>query len=339
MSARGPGAAAGRNPPRPARRARRPPGRRRHGGPRPAPARPLGHRGRRGAAGRTPRRRRRLLLRPPPARPRPVRRRPRGARLPVAGRLRERHARDRGRLPIPALPRRPGPPPDRRGPPRGAVEGPRRGAHGPPGRHRHPLHRLGAQRARGAGDRHLQLLGRHRLPDALAGRHGRLGAVRPRGRRGRALQVRDHPPRRQPHPARRPDGPPHRVPARDRLRDHLLGLRVGRPGVAGAARRGPRPRGAALRLRGAPAVLAAGAGLPGARRAAARVRRGARLHPRRADAGRRAPLRRLLGLPGHRLLRPDGPDGHPGRLQVPGRQPAPGRHRRDHGLGARALPA
>ncbi len=39
------------------------------------------------------------------------------------------------------------------------------------------------------------------------------------------------------------------------------------------------------------------------------------LHARGADAGRRAPLRRLVGLPGHRLLRADGPPRHPRRLQ------------------------
>ena len=41
--------------------------------------------------------------------------------------------------------------------------------------------------------------------------------------------------------------------------------------------------------------------------AAPRLREGSGLHPRRVHAGRRAPLRRLLGLPGHRLLRADRP--------------------------------
>ena len=59
------------------------------------------------------------------------------------------------------------------------------------------------------------------------------------------------------------------------------------------------------------AVLAAGPDLPPARRAAPGVRHGTRLHPRRADAGRRAPLRRLLGLPGHRLLRARRPGSAP----------------------------
>jgi hypothetical protein len=45
--------------------------------------------------------------------------------------------------------------------------------------------------------------------------------------------------------------------------------------------------------------------LPGDRAAADRARDAPRLHPRRADAGGRAPLLPELGLPGDRLLRPD----------------------------------
>ena len=140
--------------------------------------------------------------------------------------------------------------------------------------------------------------------------------------------------------ARRPDGPPHGVPARDRLGRARARTTSGRTrsGWRAAATR-PVARGAVLRVRGPSGVLAAGPDLPPAGRAASRVRDGPGLHPRRADAGRRAPLRRLLGLPGHRLLRADRPPGHPGRLQVPGRRAAPGGHRRPDGLGARALPA
>ena len=68
------------------------------------------------------------------------------------------------------------------------------------------------------------------------------------------------------------------------------------------------------------------------------LRQGPGLHPRRVPAGGRAPVRRLLGLPGHRLLRADAPVRHARRLPVPRRPPAPGRHRRDRRLGARALP-
>ena len=81
-----------------------------------------------------------------------------------------------------------------------------------------------------------------------------------------------------------------------------------------------------------------GLSLPGAGRAADRVRQRAGLHPRGVHAGDGAPVRRLLGLPGHRLLRADRPLRRPGRLPLPGRPAAPGRHRRDPGLGARALP-
>ena len=73
---------------------------------------------------------------------------------------------------------------------RGAVAGPGRArARGRPG-YRGVLRRLGAERPRGARDRRLQLLGRPRVPDALARRVWRVGAVHPgRGRR-RPVQVR-----------------------------------------------------------------------------------------------------------------------------------------------------
>ncbi len=78
--------------------------------------------------------------------------------------------------------------------------------------------------------------------------------------------------------------------------------------------------------------------LPGARRAARRLRERDGLHPRGAHADHRASLLRLLGLPDHRLLRADPPLRHARRLHgVRGHAP-PARHRRDPGLGARALP-
>ena len=67
------------------------------------------------------------------------------------------------------------------------------------------------------------------------------------------------------------------------------------------------------------------------------VREGDGLHPHRAAAGDRAPLRRLLGLPDHGLLRPDLPLRHAGRLQVLRRPLPPGGDRGDPRLGARAL--
>ena len=83
--------------------------------------------------------------------------------------------------------------------------------------------------------------------------------------------------------------------------------------------------------------MAQGPHLPRAGRRAGRVRQLAGLHPRRVHAGRPAPVRRLLGLPRHRLLRPDVEVRVAGRVPAPRRQAAPGRHRRDRGLGARAL--
>ena len=99
-------------------------------------------------------------------------------------------------------------------------------------------------------------------------------------------------------------------------------------------------------LRGAPRLVAPELAraqpqphLRGARRRARRLRRRARLHPRRAAAGDGAPVLGLVGLPGQRLLRAHLALRHAGRLP-PVRRPAPpGRRRRDPRLGAGALPA
>ena len=64
-----------------------------------------------------------------------------------------------------------------------------------------------------------------------------------------------------------------------------------------------------------------------------------RLHARRAAAGDGAPVQRLLGLPGDRLLRADVALRHARRLPPLRRPAAPQRHRRDPRLGAGALPA
>ena len=58
-------------------------------------------------------------------------------------------------------------------------------------------------------------------------------------------------------------------------------------------------------------------------------------HPCRAAAGRRAPVRRIVGLPGHVVLRADVPIRHAGRIPGPGRRAAPGRHRRASSTGCR----
>ena len=64
-----------------------------------------------------------------------------------------------------------------------------------------------------------------------------------------------------------------------------------------------------------------------------------RVHARRADADRRAPVRRLVGLPGDRLLRADLAPREPRRPALDGRRAASGRDRRDPRLGAGPLPA
>ena len=85
--------------------------------------------------------------------------------------------------------------------------------------------------------------------------------------------------------------------------------------------------------RGSPAL-----GYVDAGRTAGRPRRAPRVHARRAAARRRAPLRRVVGLPGDRLLRADGALRNAGRPPSLRRRAAPAGHRRDRRLGAGALP-
>ncbi len=100
-------------------------------------------------------------------------------------------------------------------------------------------------------------------------------------------------------------------------------LRVERRGLArGACRRRPAAP-AGQRLRGAPGLVAprrrpraAVHELARGRRAADPVRARPRLHAPRADGRRRAPARRLVGLPGRRLLRADGALRHAARLHA-----------------------
>src|SRR5207244_2900895 len=74
------------------------------------------------------------------------------------------------------------------------------------------------------------------------------------------------------------------------------------------------------------------------RSAARRLRRGDGLHPRGAAARRRAPLRRILGLPGDGVLRADRAARPPRRLPRPHRRAPRTRDRRHPRLGAGALP-
>ena len=162
----------------------------------------------------------------------------------------------------------------------------------------HRVRGLGAERARGQRRRRLQRWDGRAPPDALARRERRLGAVRPRRRRGRALQVRD-PTRDGPL---RAEGRPVRATAELPPRDGLDRLQPQhawqrRAWLERARRREPLRR-ADLDLRGAPRLVAAQT----RRRATARSRyreladelgayvRRARLHARRAAAGDGAPF-------------------------------------------------
>ena len=266
-----------------------------------------------------------------------------GAGLPARGEL---HRRPRGRarrpVPLPPVARRGRPAPDRRGPPRAAVDRARRPR--PPVRrpgrsgHRDVVRRLGAERARHPADRGLQLLGRPRASDALAGLVRGLGDVRARRRPGDAVQVRHLRPGRRLAAEGRPDGQPGRDSPGERVRRARVVVRVGRRGLAGAARRRGGLRRADERLRGAPRVVAEGQVVPRAGRRARCLCQRHGLHPRRADAGDGASVRRLVGLPGDVVLRADVALRRSGRLPAAGRPAAPGRHRRDRRLGAGALP-
>ena len=135
----------------------------------------------------------------------------------------------------------------------------------------------------------------------------------------------------------RPDGVRHRGAARDRLgRATPRPLRVARRRVAEPrARRRPGTR---RRCRSTRCTSARGARASATASSptssSSYVARG-RLHPRRVPAGRRAPVRRLVGLPGVVLLRADVAVRQPGRLPLPRRHAAPGRHRRASSTGCR----
>ncbi len=166
-----------------------------------------------------------------------------------------------------------------------------------------------------------------------------LGALRPRDRRRRPLQVPGA--RRRQRVARegRPDGPAHRGAAGYRERRHRVANTLGR-------RRPGSSKRAQTAWHEAPVSVyevhlgswRAGLELRELADRAGGLRPRARLHPRRAPAGRRASVRRLVGLSGHVLLRAHRALRHPRRVPPPRRRAAPGRHRRAPGLGARAFP-
>ncbi len=165
------------------------------------------------------------------------------------------------------------------------------------------LRRLGAERARRARRRGLQPVGQLGAPDAHPRRVRGVGAVHPRGGRGQPLQVRGDRTGRHAHPQGRPDGTAERGAAELGLDRQLQQARVaGRRVDDGAGC--PRPAlPADVGLRGAPGQLAAGRLLPRPGRPAGQLRAPAGLHARGVHAGDAAPLRPVLGLPRHRLLR------------------------------------
>ena len=189
-----------------------------------------------------------------------------------------------------------------------------------------PTARCGLRRRR------LQLLGRPPAPDALARRVRHLGAVRPRRRRrARATSSR----------SATPDGELRLKADPFAFRGRAAaGERVGRlharehewRDAEWIERRARRRRRCASRCRSTRCTSARGGAtrsrttarsLPRARRRARRLRHRPRLHARRADAGDGAPVRRLVGLPGDRLLRADLALRHARRLPLLRRPPAP----------------
>ena len=176
-----------------------------------------------------------------------------------------------------------------------------------------------------AGGAHVRACGRRARPRssvigdveplaAGAARQQRrhLGGHRGRRHPRRALQV------RHPRTASRCSTRPIHGAAPGGAARHGLD-RSGRSTTRGATPRGCAARGArsgpaapVLDLRGPPRVVDARArgrqplaDLPRARARARRARHAPRLHPRRADAGDRAPVLRLVGLRDDRLLRAD----------------------------------
>ena len=146
-------------------------------------------------------------------------------------------------------------------------------------------------------------------PTAARRRHRGVGGHRRGGGARRPLQARHHRRSGGDVAAGRPDGGMGRGRRQRQPRLHVP-ARVGRRGVDETARRSIDP--ARMRLsayevhlgswrrhaRRRPPLLPRAGSAPG------RPRRRPRVHPRRAHAGGRAPLRAVVGLPGHRLLRP-----------------------------------
>ena len=147
-------------------------------------------------------------------------------------------------LPLPADARRDRPAPDRRGPARAAVGGARRArprVRRPrrPGQ-RHVVRGVGAERARRAGRRRLQLLGRPRAPDARAGLAAACGSCSsPTSATARTTSSRSSARDGVWRQKADPMAFAHRGAAGDRVGRVRVDVRVGRRRVAGAS--APRP--------------------------------------------------------------------------------------------------
>jgi len=166
----------------------------------------------------------------------------------------------------------------------------------------------GRERARVRVDRHFQLLDGTAYPMRSLGSSGVWELFVPASAT-RALQVRHHP-RRRSHTLRADPMAGHRGPAQ-----HSSIVTSSSYEWNDAAWMAAAPHKLCTRHR-SPSTRStwrpgAQADLPSARRPNSPPTSPTWLHPRRADAGGGASLRRLLGLPGHRLLRPHRPPGHP----------------------------
>ena len=181
-------------------------------------------------------------------------------------------------------------------------------------------------RAGRAGHRRLRRLDRLGAPDARARQHRRVGAVRAGHRRGHPLQVPDprratavgarRPTRWRSAPRSRPPRRPSSTPTTHEWGDDEW--------MAARAQRQPHAEPMSI-YEVHLGLVAARAELPRDGRAARRLPRRDRLHPRRAAARGRAPVRRVVGLPGHVVLRPDRALRHARRLPLVRRPPAPAR--------------
>ena len=206
--------------------------------------------------------------------------------------------------------------------------------------------RVGAQRPARERRRRFQRLGRRRNRMRLRRESGRVGAVRSRRRRGARYKYELEDQRRPPAAAASVD--PYRFYAEQRPRNASIVWDAPPFGWADAAgwrtRRAAAPRRAHLDLRGAPRFVGAHprrgqpvSDLSRARRAARALRARPGLHAHRTAPDHGAPLRRIVGLSDHGLVRADEPLRHARRLARVHRRRARRGARRHRRLGAGTL--